>query len=67
MGQVVIHVLSKLHHIVGLQLAGRVHVGHNVDGDEPGGGQGLAGLGHTGTEDAVAVGWQQNSLKFKSS
>ena len=64
MGQVVINILSPLHHIVGLQLAGSVHVRYNVDRDEPGGGQRLSGLGNTGTEDTVAVGGQQNSLKL---
>ena len=30
-GDVVVHELPPLHHIMGVQLTGGVHVGHNVD------------------------------------
>ena len=39
MGDVVVHELSPLHHVVGVQLTGGVHVRHHVDTDQPGGGQ----------------------------
>ena len=35
-GEVVVHELPPLHHVVGVQLCGGVHVRHDVDGDEPG-------------------------------
>ena len=32
-GHVMVHELPPLHHVVSVQLAGGVHVGHNVDAD----------------------------------
>ena len=38
-GDVVVHELSPLHHIVSVQLTGSVHIRHHVDTDKSGGGK----------------------------
>ena len=55
MGDVVVHELSPLHHVVGVQLTGGVHVRDDVDADQAGGGQGSPGLRHLRSPDAVTV------------
>ena len=47
-GEIVVHKLAPLHHIVGVEVIGDVHVWDDVDGDETRRGELRAGLGHLG-------------------
>ena len=62
-GDVVVHELSPLHHVVGVQLAGGVHVRDDVDADQAGGGKGRAGLGDLGPPHPVTVLGQEGPLE----
>ena len=55
MSEIVVNILTPLHHILGVKLAGGVHVRYNVDGYEPGRWQGTTGLGDTGSKHSVTV------------
>ena len=61
--EVVVHELPPLHHVVGVQLARGVHVGHDVDADEAGGGQTAPCPGRLGPPHPVTVGGQQRALE----
>ena len=63
MGDVVVHELPPLHHVVGVQLTGGVHVRDDVDAHQAGGGQGRPGLTLPGSEDSVTVLRQEGSLE----
>ena len=63
MGHVVVHELSPLHHVVGVQLAWGVHVRDDVDADQAGGGKGRAGLGDLGPPHPVTVLGQEGPLE----
>ena len=63
MGDVVVHELPPLHHVVGVQLAGSVHVRHDVDTDQASRGQGGAGLGDLGSPHPVTVLGQEGPLE----
>ena len=62
-GDVVVHELSPLHHVVGVQLTGGVHVRDDVDAHQAGGGQGSPGLALPGSEHSVTVLRQEGSLE----
>ena len=63
MGHVVVYELSPLHHVVGVQLAGSLHVWHDVDADQTGGGKVGAGAASPRLEDSVTVLRQESPLK----
>ena len=63
MGDVVVHELSPLHHVVGVQLTGSVHIRDDVDADQAGRGEGGAGLGHLRPPHAVTVLGQETPLE----
>ena len=58
-----VHELSPLHHVVGVQLTGGVHVRHDVDADQAGGGEGGALLALPGPEDPVTVLGEEGALE----
>ena len=62
-GNVMVYKLPPLHHIVGVQLTGGVHIGDNVDTDQPGGGESGPCLGHLGSPHPVTVLGQQRPLE----
>ena len=62
-GDVVVHELSPLHHVVGVQLAGGIHIRHDVDADQPGGGERGPGLAHLGSPHPVTVLGEQYPLE----
>ena len=63
-GEVVVHELSPLHHVAGVRVARRVHVRHEVEADEAGGGQLLAPhRGHLAAPHPVLVLGQQHALE----
>ena len=64
MGDVVVHELSPLHHVVGVQLTGSVHIRDDVDADQAGRGEGGAGLGHLRPPHAVTVLGQETPLEW---
>ena len=58
-----VHKLPPLHHVVSVQLAGSVHVRHDVDTDQAGRGQGGAGLALSRSEDSVSVLGEEGALE----
>ena len=63
MGDVVVHELPPLHHVVGVQLTGGVHVRDDVDAHQAGGGQGGAGLRDLRPPHSVTVLRQEGPLE----
>ena len=62
MGNIVVHELSPLHHVVGVQLTGGVHVRDDVDAHQAGGRQGGPGLRNLRPPDAVTVNYLAVSM-----
>ena len=63
MGDVVVHELPPLHHVVGVQLTGGVHVGDDVDTHQAGRGQGGPGLRYLRPPHSVTVLRQEGALE----
>ena len=64
MGDVMVHKLSPLHHIVSVKFTGSINIRNNVDTHKTSRGKRGSGLGNLGSPDSITVLGKKGSLKW---